>query len=147
MSMCVRCGAEVPQGKRWCPQCGEDQFAAQQPVQPDPMMNPVTPPPPAYGARGRGYVRPTTTGANGWTTPMKILLWIVFALFCIAGLMTFIRAADADEAGIGFVMFLISVIVGYFMVAGGMIMLNAAEDLRVCAKNTEKLVDLIQDKD
>ena len=79
----------------------------------------------------------------GWIVFMRVILWIIFAGMVIAGLVMGIEIFDHDEL-MAIVYILGSVLSAFIIVAGGMIALNNATNLRSIAMNTAKTVELLQ---
>lgn len=82
---CSKCGAEIPDGSQWCPQCGAQQGVAAGPTAtPNPTFNPnVTPTPnPAYNVPA-----PSAPGAvPGFILSLAGLLldWVPIAGFVLS---------------------------------------------------------------
>ena len=79
----------------------------------------------------------------GWIVFMRVILWIIFAGMVIAGLVAGVNAFDYDEL-MGIVYILSGILSAFIVVAGGMIALNNATNLRSIAMNTAKTVELLQ---
>ena len=103
-------------------------------------MPPVYPQQPAVpsneftGKTGKGM---------GWIVFMRVILWIIFAGMVITGVVMAIEIIDYDVLiAVGYI--LGSVLSAFIIVAGGMIALNNATNLRSIAMNTAKTVELLQ---
>lgn len=79
----------------------------------------------------------------GWIVFMRVILWIIFAGMVIAGLVAGVNVFDYDEL-MGIVYILGGILSAFIVVAGGMIALNNATNLRSIAMNTAKTVELLQ---
>lgn len=127
------------------------QYAPQQPKTPPvnpgyvPPVNggyapPVYPqqPAPVYDFGGK------TGKGMGWIVFMRVILWIIFAGMVVAGAVFGIEVFDHDEL-MGIAYILGGILSAFIVVAGGMIALNNATNLRSIAMNTAKTVELLQD--
>ncbi|MGM9523394.1 MAG: zinc-ribbon domain-containing protein [Faecousia sp.] len=102
-----------------------------------PPVNAQQPAAPSYEFNGK------TGKGMGWIVFMRVILWIIFAGMVIAGLVVGIEVFDRDEV-MAIVYILGSVLSAFIIVAGGMIALNNATNLRSIAMNTAKTVELLQ---
>ena len=109
----------------------------------------VPPAPPVPPAAPRSQTGQTGRG-GGWIMLLRVFLWLFFAVICLAGLITggalFMQALDYEEpallfAGIG--TFLGCVFLAFVSVAGGMVALDAAQNIRRCAINSANILDLL----
>lgn len=80
-------------------------------------------------------------GGNLWIAGMKIFAWIVFAGIIIAGI---VMAFMSNSGGIGFLIFLISVILAFLSVATLMIFLNLAQDVLKIKQDISEVRDMLQ---
>ena len=82
----------------------------------------------------------------GWIVFMRVILWIIFAGIVITGLVYGIKMFDYRDGELyGILCILSSVLTAFIVVAGGMIALNNATNLRSIAMNTAKTVELLQE--
>ena len=172
VAFCRFCGAPVEAAE--APKAPEGQPAAQEAPQEAPKaapqaapQQPKTPPvnPGYVPPVNPGYVPPVNPGyappvypqqpmpvnefsgktgkGMGWIVFMRVILWIIFAGMVIAGLVAGVNAFDYDEL-MGIVYILSGILSAFIVVAGGMIALNNATNLRSIAMNTAKTVELLQ---
>lgn len=105
-----------------------------------PPVHPQQPIAPSYEFSGK------TGKGMGWIVFMRVILWIVFAGIVITGLVYGIRMFDYRDGELyGILCILSSVLTAFIVVAGGMIALNNATNLRSIAMNTAKTVELLQE--
>ena len=171
-AFCRFCGAPVEAAEP--PKAPEGQPSAQEAPQAAPQeapkaapQQPKTPPvnPGYVPPVNPGYVPPVNPGyappvypqqpmpvnefsgktgkGMGWIVFMRVILWIIFAGMVIAGLVAGVNAFDYDEL-MGIVYILSGILSAFIVVAGGMIALNNATNLRSIAMNTAKTVELLQ---
>lgn len=169
MIVCPNCGKYINGNEAFCPYCGTStkteqpqqsaqqesapQNAPQQPRQSAPQAVPVyTNPsyaPPVYPQQpvAPSYEFSGKTGKGmGWIVFMRVILWIIFAGIVITGLVYGIEMFDYRDGELyGILCILSSVLTGFIVVAGGMIALNNATNLRSIAMNTAKTVELLQE--
>ena len=174
MIVCSGCGKYINGDEAFCPYCGtlnepgksqqqnapQQQSAPQQqqsaPQQrqsaPQPQAVPVYANPsyqqPAYPQQpaAPSYEFNGKTGKGmGWIVFMRVILWIIFASIVIGGLVAAFEMFDQRDGELyGILCILSSVLTGFIIVAGGMIALNNATNLRSIAMNTAKTVELLQ---
>lgn len=167
-AFCRFCGAPVEPAEP--PKAPEEQPSAQEAPKAAPQaapQQPKTPPvnPGYVPPVNPGYVPPVNPGyappvypqqpmtvnefsgktgkGMGWIVFMRVILWIIFAGMVIAGLVAGVNAFDYDEL-MGIVYILSGILSAFIVVAGGMIALNNATNLRSIAMNTAKTVELLQ---
>lgn len=105
-----------------------------------PPVHPQQPIAPSYEFSGK------TGKGMGWIVFMRVILWIVFAGIVITGVVYGIRMFDYRDGELyGILCILSSVLTAFIVVAGGMIALNNATNLRSIAMNTAKTVELLQE--
>ncbi|MGM9554222.1 MAG: zinc ribbon domain-containing protein [Faecousia sp.] len=173
MIVCSSCGKYISGDEAFCPYCGkstkpekvQQQSAPQQqsvpqqqsaPQQrqsaPQPQAVPVytnpSYPQPAYpqqpAAPSNEFSGKTGKGM-GWIVFMRVILWIIFAGIVITGVVYGIEMFGYRDGELyGILCILSSVLAGFIVVAGGMIALNNATNLRSIAMNTAKTVELLQ---
>ena len=102
-----------------------------------PPVYPQQPAVPSYEFNGK------TGKGMGWIVFMRVILWIIFAGMVIAGLVAGVNVFDYDEL-MGIAYILGGILSAFIVVAGGMIALNNATNLRSIAMNTAKTVELLQ---
>lgn len=159
---CPSCGKLMEGKEAFCPYCGAStKNAAGAPsAQPNPTVQeksyapPIyTPPvnqsyaPPVYPQQPpvQSYDFSGKTGKGmGWIVFMRVILWIIFAAIIIVGIGRGIEYFDYN-AGVALVQILTSILMAFIVVAGGMIALNNATNLRSIAMNTAKTVELLQE--
>lgn len=171
MIVCPSCGKYINGEEAFCPYCGAPaktekmqqqsvpqqrtapQQSAPQPRQsaPQPQAVPVYTNPsyqqPAYPQQpaAPSYEFNGKTGKGmGWIVFMRVILWIIFAGIVVAGVVVGIEAFDHAAELLGIAIMLGGVLSGFIIVAGGMIALNNATNLRSIAMNTAKTVELLQ---
>ena len=165
MIVCPGCGKYISGDEAFCPYCGKStkpEKAQQQSVpqqQSAPQQRQSAPQPQAIPVyTNPGYVPPVypqqpavpsyefngkTGKGMGWIVFMRVILWIIFAGMVIAGVVMAIEIIDYDVL-IAVAYILGSVLSAFIIVAGGMIALNNATNLRSIAMNTAKTVELLQ---
>ena len=105
--------------------------------------------PPAAGkaADGKG---------GGWIAFLRVFLWIWFALLCLAGvalcISAFYAASQTRRGGEEMILAGIGSLVGcvlmaFLSVAGGMVALDAAANIKRCASNSARILEELQKKD
>ena len=168
-AFCRFCGAPVEADE--APKAPEGQPAAQEAPKAAPQAAPkaapqAAPQQPKMPPVNPGYVPPVNPGyappvypqqpmpvyefsgktgkGMGWIVFMRVILWIIFAGMVIGGLVAGVEVFDHDEL-MGIVCILSGVLSAFIVVAGGMIALNNATNLRSIAMNTAKTVELLQD--
>lgn len=107
-----------------------------------PSMGGYTPPPSTPAGRtGRG---------GGWIMLLRVFLWLLFSAICLVGVilcMQFFHEAsryNSSEcilAGLGCLIG--CVFLAFVTVAGGMIALDAAQNIRRCAINSSNILNLL----
>ncbi len=153
MITCPSCGNLIEGKEAFCPYCG----AA---IAPNPTAQEQSYAPPTYTPpTNQGYATPVypqqppvqsyefsgkTGKGMGWIVFMRVILWIIFAGMIIAGVVFGVEVFDYDE-GMGLLYILSGILSAFLVVAGGMIALNNATNLRSIAMNTAKTVELLQD--
>lgn len=160
MIVCPACGKYINGDEAFCPYCGtstktekpqqnaQPQQSVPQPQAANIYANPGYVPPvypqqpvvPSYEFSGK------TGKGMGWIVFMRVILWIVFASIVITGVVYGIKFFDyRDGELLGLLCILGSVLTAFIVVAGGMITLNSATNLRSIAMNTAKTVELLQE--
>lgn len=146
--------APQPQAPQSAPQPQAPQSASQpwayqsapQSWAPPVYANPTYAPPvyaPQPRMSGERYVGKTGKGM-GWIVFMRVILWIAFAGIIVYGVVMGMELFDYDEM-LALAYILGGIFTAFITVAGGMIMLNNATNLRSIATNTAKTVELLQD--
>lgn len=147
---CPACGESVEADGTFCPSCGKPLQQQSEPAwqaPPAPDFNNQQPnygnayvpqPGPMYEAGGK------TGKGMGWIVFMRVILWLVFAGIVISGLVLGVEVMDY-EAELGLAYIFGSILTGFLVVAGGMIALNNATNLRSIAMNTAKTVEILQE--
>lgn len=148
MVTCANCGKQVEGNVAFCRECGAPLKAAPtRPTPPPVYTNPAAPQPQPYpqNAPMSAYEPAAKTGKGmGWIVFLRVILWLVFAACVISGLSLGVQAMDIGETGVGFLIILGGILVGFMAVASGMVALNNATNLRTIASNTAKTVELLQ---
>lgn len=163
--ICSGCGRELTQEQDFCPDCGSpakavpqsapaaQEPAAQEPSAPPRQEIPVRPAPPSYPqspyqqAPYQQMPAVALTGKTGkgmgWIVFLRVILWVLFAAIVIT---SFVLAAPVFYASpaMAALIVLCGILTGFVVVAGGMIALNNATNLRSIAKNTALTVELLQ---
>ncbi len=158
--ICSGCGRELTQEQDFCPDCGSPAKAvpqsapsAQEPSAPPRQEIPVRPAPPSYPqspyqqAPYQQMPAVALTGKTGkgmgWIVFLRVILWVLFAAIVIT---SFVLAAPVFYASpaMAALIVLCGILTGFVVVAGGMIALNNATNLRSIAKNTALTVELLQ---
>lgn len=158
--ICSGCGRELTQEQDFCPDCGspakavpQSAPAAQEPSAPPRQEIPVRPAPPSYPqspyqqAPYQQMPAVALTGKTGkgmgWIVFLRVILWVLFAAIVIT---SFVLAAPVFYASpaMAALIVLCGILTGFVVVAGGMIALNNATNLRSIAKNTALTVELLQ---
>ena len=163
MIPCSGCGKIINGEEAFCPYCGtstkgdavpqdtQQHTSAQQPYTAPIGTPPVSPSyvPPVYPQQpaAPSYEFSGKTGKGmGWIVFMRVILWIIFAGIVITGLVYGIKMFDYRDGELyGILCILSSVLTAFIVVAGGMIALNNATNLRSIAMNTAKTVELLQE--
>ena len=159
---CPRCGKLIEGKEAFCPYCGAStkNAAAAPAAQPNPTAQKQSYAPPTYTPPvNQGYAPPAypqqppvqsyefsgkTGKGMGWIVFMRVILWVIFAGMIIAGIVLGVECFDYDEE-IGLLYILGGILSAFITVAGGMIALNNATNLRSIAMNTAKTVELLQE--
>lgn len=167
MIVCPGCGKYISGDEAFCPYCGKStkpEKAQQQSVpqqQSAPQQRQSAPQPQAIPVyTNPGYVPPVypqqpavpsneftgkTGKGMGWIVFMRVILWIIFAGMVISGVVYGIEMFNyRDGELLGIACILGSIFSAFIVVAGGMIALNNATNLRSIAMNTAKTVELLQ---
>ena len=137
--VCSGCGRELTAGQAFCPDCGHSAKVVQEPSPPAQAANalPYQPNPVYYQRIGK------TGKGMGWIAFMRTILWIMFAAIVISGLVLACNLGD-HEPLMGVLCFFGSILMAFITVAGGMIALNNATNIRSIAINTSITVELLQ---
>ena len=98
------------------------------PYQPNPVFYQKT------GKTGKGM---------GWIVFLRVILWIMFAAIVITGIVLAIQWLYWEPL-MSVLYFFGSILLAFITVAGGMIALNNATNLRSIAMNTALTVELLQ---
>lgn len=98
-----------------------------------PPMGSYVPPSAPAGHSGKG---------GGWIALMRTFLWILFGLICFFGIVLFSRVADENTL-VGLLCLAGCVLLAFVTVAGGMIALDAAANIKRIADNSAKIFDLL----
>ena len=76
MKFCTNCGAQLPEGGKFCPECGQKFLAPEPDPMPDPTPEPAPAPAPApapepqtYEAPAQSYTAPAQSGGGSFTPP------------------------------------------------------------------------------
>lgn len=120
-----------------------NQYYAQQYAAPSPTVK--------GGGDGKG---------SGWITFLRVFLWIWFGLLCLAGLVLCVSAFNqasnvrywSNDASTQLILAGLGSLVGcvllaFLSVAGGMVALDAAANIKRCATNSARILDELQKKD
>lgn len=117
------------------------------------------PPQGGYGQQQTGYAPPPPGGysymppvsgqsgkGGGWIGLLRTFLWIYFGLICLVGLILFIGFSQAGDGGVlmGLLALAGCVLVAFISVAGGMVALDAAQNISRCATNSARILELLQ---
>lgn len=151
--ICSGCGNLIDGNEKYCPVCGKATAASAANTPPAPQAPPAaTPYPPVYSPQPQYIPAPNYDGKSGkglgWITFLKVMLWILFALMEITTLVYVVAAANYFRyhgALIGFLIFLGGTLISFLTLAGGMVALNNATNLRSIATNTAKTVGLLEE--
>ncbi len=105
------------------------------------------PPAGGYAPPNGGYVPYRAKGGKGggWIGFLRVFLWIWFGLVCLFGVIVCVGWIDINPV-IGFLCFLGCVLVAFLSVAGGMVALDACVNIKRCATNSARILDLLQKK-
>lgn len=161
--VCSGCGRELTAEQAFCPDCGRPAKAVQEPTQPAQAApaQPVPPKPEApvrpapsyqqnpypqmpYQPNPVFYQKTGKTGKGmGWIVFLRVILWITFAAIVITGTVLAIRWLYWEPL-MSALYFFGSILLAFITVAGGMIALNNATNLRSIAMNTALTVELLQ---
>lgn len=159
MIVCPVCGQHINGDEAFCSYCGasikakETQENAQPQSAPQPQaanfyanpsyaapVYPQQPVMPSYEFSGK------TGKGMGWIVFLRVILWIVFAGIVIAGFVCGIEMIDHHYRALyGMLCIAGSILTALIVVAGGMVALNNATNLRSIAMNTAKTVELLQE--
>lgn len=74
---------------------------------------------------------------TAWISGLKLSSYLVFIAAFILGIVEWVTFSNYNQGGFGFLLFLICVIVGFFAVAGIMVFLDMAMDIRKIRKNLD----------
>ena len=116
----------------------------------------------AYAAQQQAYTpRPARSQhgkGGGWITFLRVFLWIWFALLCLAGVVLCVgsfgvasairysdRAMMMRLTGVGEL--LGCILLAFLSVAGGMVALDAAANIKRTATNSARILELLQKQD
>lgn len=168
---CKNCGATMENEMVFCSKCGIRQDPApdatvllgsggsQRPAGPDlpprasapnipprPSVSNVPPRPsaPAYPAAPAVRVGDTGRG-GGWIMFLRILLWFVFSAVCLTGAYLAAEAFRFDQMA-ALSILAVSVLLAFTLVAGGMVALDSAQNIRRCAINSANILDLLNQR-
>jgi len=111
---CVECGEKFEDGATICPKCGK----------------PVGGEKRDYVSEGKVVFEKMQSGSF-WISIMRIFAWVVLGLFVLAGLSFFISSIGSYfiGTGMGFLVFIGSILFGLLSVASIMIFLDLAKDV------------------
>lgn len=142
---CNKCGSPLNENESFCSACGTpvEQPGASAPnnasAQP-PFNPPVYPQPTSYrsvaGKRG---------GGMGWIVFLRVIAWVLFGAMILAGLIYAFEIID-EAPEIALLSIAGSVLSAFLLVAGIMISLNNASNLRKIAENTADMVELLKNR-
>lgn len=151
--ICPACGKTIEEGNAFCPYCGVSVDGKNEWAPP-----PVEPP---HAAEGAAYTPPPAPGnpvypmptqgksgtGLGWIIFLRVMLWIFFALIEIGTLASiyFMLLYSRGHAILPAVLTLLGgTLIAFLTVAGGMVALNNATNLRRIAINTAKTLELLE---
>ena len=126
------------------PQGGQPQYGQQQQQYGGQAQYSYAPPPPQApvyidGLEGKGA---------GWIGLLRVILWIYFGLICLVGLVLFVGFSAVG--GPGFLAGLLAlagcVLLAFVSVAGGMVALDAAQNIRRTAINSARILEMLNKK-
>ena len=147
--ICSACGRALTDEQDFCPDCGHPAKVAAAPASnaapaqnaapnPTPAPRPSSYPPPAApalnGKTGKGM---------GWIVFLRVIFWILFAAIVVTAFVMAVPVFYGSPA-LAVLIVLAGILTGFIVVAGGMVALNNATNLRSIAKNTALTVELLQ---
>ena len=95
---------------------------------------PYTPPVP-IGGRG-----------SGWIAFLRIFLWFWFTLVCVSGAFGGMYFVHMEEFGLAALVLFGSILLAFLSIAGGMVALDAACNLKACADYSAEIAALLRRK-
>ena len=146
MNTCRKCGTAVRPDACWCPVCGTNLSERMAAPEGEKEWFEMSAAEFGAGAGRLGDVKAATSGTTMWTGPLKAILWLIFIGFCIAGFVLCISIAERGGEALSILPLIGLPLAGFFTVAIGMILIGVAEDLRICAKNSQKMVEQLNKK-
>lgn len=143
---CSNCGSAFDSANSFCPFCGtpNGQEAQQAPTYAQPAAPqyppyqpaPYVPTPTVRGKAGGGF---------GWIVFMRVILWILFAGMILSSLIYgIILLGHNRTVGEGLLVIFGGILTSFIVVAGGMILLNAASNLHKIATNSANILNELQ---
>ena len=133
-------GQQPPQGEQ--AQYGQAPYG--QPQYGGQAQYSYAPPPP----QGPAYVPGLEGKGAGWIGLLRVILWIYFGLVCVVGLVLFVGFSAVG--GPGFLAGLLAlagcVLLAFVSVAGGMVALDAAQNIRRTAINSARILEMLNKK-
>lgn len=83
---------------------------------------------------------------GGWIGLARVFLWIWFAFLCLTGLVAFVVGLATFEILQGLAALLVCAMTAFLSVTGGMVALDAAQNISRCAANSERILELLKEE-
>lgn len=141
---CIKCEQELPDDAQFCSNCGSrtNEMQSYQEVN---MAFHSFGENPTIGHNGLNSNDATPflsyqqnmgfkVSSTFWIMGLRIASYVSFFAVCILGIFLWVQFADYGNGGFGFVIFLLCVVVGFLCVAGIMLFLDMALDIRKLRK-------------
>ncbi len=156
--ICPSCGNEIDAQTTYCNYCGAAQrpnvrteayppepTPQQWPRQNEPMMQQpeYMPQAPIYAPQSPMFYA-QEGGGLGWIVFLRVILWIVFAAVIAYYTYIGIQLIDYYAETEGILTIAFGVLLGFIIIAGGMVALNNASNHRKTANNTAKILQILQ---